>query len=222
MPKSAWRVPRRKRQWGKWRARVIGIAAIVGGGALIWVLFVPAAEWLAHHDVGAARGSALETALQNARSAYLTLAAGILAAGALIFTARNYGLSREGQVTDQYTKAIEQLGSDKIDVRIGGIYALERIALDSARDHPTVMEVLAAFLRERAESPAERTPRGSLAITLSERENSPAEQASTRTKRAAPPGMTQDVRAAITVIGRRDRARDVSWATGGLTLKAST
>ena len=38
-------------------------------------------------------------------------------------------------MTDRYTKAIEQLGSDKLDVRIGGIYALERIALDSDKDH---------------------------------------------------------------------------------------
>ena len=53
-------------------------------------------------------------------------------------------------MTDRYTKAIEQLGSDKLDVRIGGIFALERIARDSARDHPTVMEVLAAFIREHS------------------------------------------------------------------------
>ena len=53
-------------------------------------------------------------------------------------------------MTDRYTKAIEQLGSDKLDVRIGGIYALERIARDSARDHPTVIEVLAAFVREHS------------------------------------------------------------------------
>ena len=53
-------------------------------------------------------------------------------------------------MTDRYTKAIEQLGSDKLDVRIGGIYALERIARDSARDHPTVMEVLTAFIREHS------------------------------------------------------------------------
>ena len=51
-------------------------------------------------------------------------------------------------MTDRYTKAIEQLGSDKLDVRIGGIYALERIARDSARDHPAVMEVLTTFIRE--------------------------------------------------------------------------
>ncbi|MGH3218423.1 MAG: hypothetical protein ACRDPY_06785 [Streptosporangiaceae bacterium] len=39
-------------------------------------------------------------------------------------------------MTDRYTKAIEQLGHDKLDVRIGGIYALERIARDSAKGHP--------------------------------------------------------------------------------------
>ena len=56
-------------------------------------------------------------------------------------------------MTDRYTKAIEQLGSDKLDVRIGGIYALERMARDSAKDHPTVMEVLTAFIREHSREP---------------------------------------------------------------------
>jgi hypothetical protein len=51
-------------------------------------------------------------------------------------------------VTERYTRAIEQLGSDKIDIRLGGIYSLERIATDSTRDHPTIMEVLTAFIRE--------------------------------------------------------------------------
>ena len=88
--------------------------------------------------------------MDNARGRLLTLGAGLFAAGALVFTARNFTLSREGQVTDRYTKAIEQLGSDKLDVRIGGIYALERVARDSARDHPTVMEVLTAFIREHS------------------------------------------------------------------------
>jgi hypothetical protein len=54
---------------------------------------------------------------------------------------RTHELTEQGQVTDRYTKAIEQLESEKLDVRIGGIYALERVARDSARDHPTVMEV---------------------------------------------------------------------------------
>jgi hypothetical protein len=63
---------------------------------------------------------------------------------------RTFELTEQGQVTDRYTKAIEQLGSDKLDVRIGVIYALERIARDSHRDHPTIMAVLAAFIREHS------------------------------------------------------------------------
>ncbi len=53
-------------------------------------------------------------------------------------------------MTDRYTKAIEQLGSDKLDVRLGGVYALERVARDSARGDPAVMEVVAVFIREHS------------------------------------------------------------------------
>ena len=159
------------------------------GLAIAWALFVPVPDWLAHHDVGAVTGSLHETALDNARGRLLTLGAGLFAAGALGFTARNFNLSREGQVTDRYTKAIEQLGSDKLDVRIGGIYALERVARDSARDHPTVMEVLTAFIREHSHEqwPPSDHPAG------------PEPERSTR----------PDVQAALTVIGRRDAKRDI-------------
>jgi hypothetical protein len=148
-------------RWAAWpretRWLVGGIAAIVLGLAIAWALFVPIADWLAHHDVGSVGESLHETAVDNARGRLLTLGAGLFAAGALIFTAQNFVLSRrtfqlteQGQVTDRYTKTIEQLGSGKIDVAIGGIYALERIARDSPRDHPTVMEVLSAFIREHS------------------------------------------------------------------------
>ena len=76
------------------------------GLVIAWALFVPAADWLAHHDVGSVKGSLYETAVDNARGRLLTLGAGLFAAGALVFTARNFTLSREGQVTDRYTKAI--------------------------------------------------------------------------------------------------------------------
>ena len=38
-------------------------------------------------------------------------------------------VAQEGQITERFTRAIEQLGSDKIAIRLGGIYALERVAL---------------------------------------------------------------------------------------------
>jgi ABC-type Fe3+ transport system permease subunit len=73
--------------------------------------------------------------LQNdARATLLqALAGGVLLLGAY-FTWRQLGVTREGQITDRYTKAVDQLGSDHLDVRVGGIYALERIA----RDSPTI------------------------------------------------------------------------------------
>jgi hypothetical protein len=58
-----------------------------------------------------------------------------------------YRLSQQGQFTDRYSKAIEQLGENKMEVRLGGIYALERLMADKARDQPTILEVLAASVR---------------------------------------------------------------------------
>ena len=54
----------------------------------------------------------------------LTAGAGLLATGGVLFTVRKFVLSRDGQVTDRYAKAIEQLGSEKLEVRIGGLCAL--------------------------------------------------------------------------------------------------
>jgi hypothetical protein len=167
-----------------------GIAAVALMLAVAWWLFVPAADWLAHHDVGSARGPRLQAARDAARGQLLALGAGLLAAGALVLTARNLSLARhtfeltgQRQATGRYATAIEQLGSDKLDVRIGGIYALERIARDSAQDHPTVMEVLTAFLREHSRDPG-------------------PPPASGRKK------MRPDLQSALTVVGRRDARRD--------------
>jgi hypothetical protein len=183
------------------------IAAAVLVLAIGWALFVPLADGLAHHDVGSATGPLHETALDNARGRLLTLGAGLVAAGALVFTAlnlrllrrnseqaerwqrRTHELTEQGQVTDRYTKAIEQLGSKELDVRIGGIYALERIARDSARDYPTVLEVLTAFIREHSLEPW--PPQDHSASQEQERSTRP------------------DIQAALTVVGRRNLDRDV-------------
>ncbi len=52
--------------------------------------------------------------------------------------------------TERYARAMALLGDDKIEVRLGGIYTLERLARESSRDHGPIMEVLAAYTREHA------------------------------------------------------------------------
>lgn len=84
--------------------------------------------------------------------------------------------------SDRYTKAIEQLGSDKIRKRIRAIHILKRAARRSAADHPIVMDALSAFIRQHKEEPQPSEP----VIAVPER----------------------DVQAALTVIGRRNYRYD--------------
>lgn len=49
--------------------------------------------------------------------------------------------------TERYTRAAAQLGSTAAAVRLAGVYTLARIADDSARDRPTCLKVLCAYLR---------------------------------------------------------------------------
>lgn len=52
--------------------------------------------------------------------------------------------------TQRYAAAMALLASSQMEVRLGGVYALERLARESERDHGPIMEVLAATLRDRA------------------------------------------------------------------------
>jgi Pentapeptide repeats (8 copies) len=65
---------------------------------------------------------------------------------------KNLEVTEDKQVTERFSKSIEHLGSEKIDIRLGGIYALEQIAFDSAKYHWTIVEILSAFIREKSRS----------------------------------------------------------------------
>lgn len=128
-------------------------------------------------------------------------------------TWRNVKATEDKQITERFSKAVEQLGSDKLEVRLGGIYALERIAKDSEKDHWTIMEVLTSFVQ--AHSP--------LRLTIakdSEKDDwtfmevltsfVPAHLLSQMpTDKQEPLNLiTVDIQAALTVIGRRNCNQD--------------
>ena len=89
--------------------------------------FWPWKFYLAHHDAIAPLG---------------TIVAGMgIAAGALLqartATRRHYEQTKADQqrrITESFRKAVEQLANDKIEVRLGGIYTLERISRESSDD----------------------------------------------------------------------------------------
>jgi uncharacterized protein YjbI with pentapeptide repeats len=53
----------------------------------------------------------------------------------------------ERRITELYTKAVEQFGSDKAAVRLGGLYALERLAQGNVEHRQTIVDVICAYLR---------------------------------------------------------------------------
>ncbi|MFC4982030.1 pentapeptide repeat-containing protein [Streptomyces atroolivaceus] len=85
---------------------------------------------------------------------------GLAALAALLFTWMQVGqankqlrISEQGQITNRFNAAVTNLGSASVDVRLGGVYGLERIMQDSVRDHPTVVSVLTAYVRRHAPLP---------------------------------------------------------------------
>jgi hypothetical protein len=144
--------------------------------------------------------------IARVRTALLAILAGSLAAIGAIYTARTFALNRQGQITERFTRAVEQLGNEAVDVRLGGIYALERLARESPDDHGPIVEILTAFVREHA-------PWRS-SVDVSREENQPSASSvgsdtGRRTEASSPP--RTDVQAALTVLGRReaDLSREV-------------
>jgi len=132
-------------------ATILGGLAVLAGAALT-LRSVRAAEksaeiardnaetarWVADQNAEIARDNAeaaRRVAEQNAETAQ-----------------RNIKIAQDKQLTDRFTAAVTNLsadGPDKMAQRLGGIYALERIAHDSPEDHWTVMEVLTAYVRDK-------------------------------------------------------------------------
>lgn len=105
---------------------------------------------------------------------------------------RSAKAAEHGNITERYVKAVEQLGSDNLFVRIGAIYGLERISIDSRSDYRHVMEILAAFVKSKLRLPADMTKTKALL-------------ARQKPKLKDVPARGADVAAALMVIGRRKK-----------------
>jgi len=138
-----------------------------------------------------------------------------IAGGMLLLLGLNRGwlelrLSREGQITDRFTRAVDQLGHASVDVRLGGVYALERIAHDYREYHWMVMEVLAAYVRENAPWPPdswrltrEDAARAGITFEHQDRDLPVLDEQNKETLKPR-----EDVQTALTVIGRRNAKHD--------------
>ncbi len=184
-------LPRMKRS--RIRAWVMALLAVafVGYALLLWQgPWLLDGDRLDRGDLQPAEG----LVITGFRTTLIALGAGAVAGAGLYYTDRTLRhtrtrdreqaeIARDGQVTAHYVEAIKLLASERAVERLGGIYALERIMRDSAKDHLTVVEVLAAFVRDRA-------PVG------------------TSTALPVPTEPEESVQAALTVLGRRPPVKE--------------
>ena len=121
----------------------LGLAAIV----LVAVIVYIGPTLLVHHR-GAMTAEQHLKATNDARTSLATVVSAIGLTGGLLFTAFTFRLSQTGQNTDRYQAAISQLGNEHRTIRVGGIYALEKLAEDVDSTRQTIADVLSAFVRD--------------------------------------------------------------------------
>ena len=146
---------------------------------------------VASGDTPAAKRRWNWTAITSVVTAFTALAALTFTAQSLSATREQISLSEQGQITDRYTKAIDQLGTqgaEHLQTRLGGIYALERLARDSPRDQATIIEILSAFIRSALPTATRRPDGGTTCPDATD--------------------LQVDVLAALTVLERRDHNQD--------------
>ncbi|CAL9336451.1 pentapeptide repeat-containing protein [Streptomyces griseomycini] len=166
------RRPRRERL-GR-RRGAVGLLAGAVGLVVLGTVFVVLPGVVVDHDLAGASVAPQDRlkAVNDVRTALLQVIGGLVVLVGAYATWRqlrisqdNLRLTQEGYITDRFSRAVDQLGSDKLDVRIGGFHALWRIAEQSARDREAVISIQAAYLRTHLpwpprgpEQPAEDMP----------------------------------------------------------------
>ena len=130
---------------------ILVLVGIIGVYTLLWWLVPIHREYSGNQEDGNNVSYQIEFVKIMAQIALGVLVLGTLCVAWRRATAaeRTVEVAQEGQITERFTRAIDQLGNSDMVIRLGGIYALERIAKGSPKDHWQVMEVLTAYVREK-------------------------------------------------------------------------
>jgi uncharacterized protein YjbI with pentapeptide repeats len=133
----------------------VASAFVVGGGG-VFALYLAVRRQRTQEQELATRRAELAHTEQVAQDNRLL--AERTAAATAAHHERLEGDAAARRVTELYTKASEQLGSDKAPVRLAGLYALERLAQDHPEQRQTIVNMLCAYLRMPYTLPAKDAP----------------------------------------------------------------
>lgn len=174
---------------------VTAIATVWGVIAILFNVYYTAKRAEAQDKIASAQLENIKLARENARAKEKELE----------LARDNARVTEQAQITNRFLAAIEKLGSAHIPVRLGAIYALERIAKNSQTDHSTIVEVLTAFVRENA--PVNPLGENKKIQDVKLSATFDIEQQKTENSELAQK-LSADIQAALTVLGRRDATQD--------------
>ena len=98
---------------------------IIGGVLVAVFLLIKVPQWQAARWEGRIEAKEVAKQESDTRTTMVQAIGGAVLFIGLYFTLRNLQLTQDRQIIEHYTRAVEQLGSDKLEVRLGAIYALE-------------------------------------------------------------------------------------------------
>lgn len=214
MPMYMGEPDRGRRAWHDGAVRHRVAAGLLVGAVLVVLgaLFVVLPGVVVDHDLAGASVAAQDRlkAVNDVRTTLLQVVGGLIVLFGAYATWRQLRVSQdglratqEGYVTDRFSRAVDQLGSDKLDVRIGGLHALWRIAEQSARDREAIISIQAAYLRTHLPwPPAEPGPPAA---------DAPINDIAPLETRAA------DTQVALTALGVLCQHREQSWVNLSIT-----
>jgi uncharacterized protein YjbI with pentapeptide repeats len=128
----------------------------------------------ARNDLIAEKEAKLAELRISSRTSFAQLVGGVLLIGTLAVTAyqanasreaadearkaadRNLSLARDTQLTERFARAVDQLasrsnkGTAEVDVRVGALFSLRRIAQDSDRDLQVILHTVAHYIKQNA------------------------------------------------------------------------
>jgi len=129
----------------------------LGGISYVWV-----PEWLTneHRFVKSDQYftflAATRASTATALGAAITLI-GVMTAFVTVYaTYRSYRAAQDKNASDVLAKATELLSSTDVSIRLGGVYALRRLAKTSPDDYVPVFEILTGFVRTKYPVSADR------------------------------------------------------------------
>ena len=122
-------------------------------GVTVILVFLLTIIYLPRQQAEKLKSSAVEKRLEfenETRKTVIQILGGVAFFSTFYLSYKTYILSNEQQITNRFTETIKLLSHTNTQIRIGAFDALERLCKDSEKDKVSILQIITAYVRNRA------------------------------------------------------------------------